>query len=217
MRGNLANSEGRDKRRGLSRRRKSARTLPPLILMTDSRRLPDPMAVVDRLAPGSAILLRHYDAPDRVHLARNLARACRRRGIRLLIAGDWRLAVAAGADGIHLPEGLARRGPPAWAAGVRRRPGFLVTAAAHSPRAIRRALDAGADAVLLSPVFPTASHPGAPCLGALLFARWCRESPLPVYALGGVDSRTAGRLAGSGLAGIAGIGGIAGVEGTRRG
>ena len=125
--------------------------------------------------------------------------------------------MAAGADGIHLPEGMARRGPPAWAAGVRRRPGFLVTAAAHSPSAIRRAYRTGADAVVLSPVFPTASHPGAPCLGPLRFARWCRQSPLPVYALGGVNSRTAGRLAGSGLAGIAGIGGIAGLEGSRRG
>jgi thiamine-phosphate pyrophosphorylase len=185
--------------------------------MTDARRLPDPLAAIRRLAPGSALLLRHYEAPDRWDLAARLARECKRRGIRLLIAGDWRLAAAVGADGLHLPEGLARRGPGAWAAGLRRRPGFLVTAAAHSPLAIHRAARAGADAVLLSPVFPTASHPGAPSLGALRFAAWCREAPLPVYALGGVTARTAGRLAGSGLAGIAGIGGIAGVERPRQG
>ena len=64
----------------MSRGSKSALALPPLILMTDSRRLPDPLAAVDRLAPGSAILLRHYDAPDREALAMKLARACRRRG-----------------------------------------------------------------------------------------------------------------------------------------
>jgi len=217
VRGNLANSEGRDKRRGPTRRGGPTAVLPPLILMTDSRRLPDPLAAVQRLARGSALILRHYDAPDRTELAKVLARACRRRGIRLLIAGDWRLAAAAGADGVHLPEGLARKGPGAWAAGLSRKPGFLVTAAAHSPLAIRRAARAGADAVLLSPVFPTASHPGAPSLGALRFAAWCRRSPLPVYALGGVNARTAGRLAGSRLAGIAGIGEIAGVERSRPG
>ena len=87
--------------------------MPPLILMTDARRLPNPLAAIRRLASGSALILRHYEAPDRQELAKRLARECRRRGIRLLIAADWRLAAAVGADGIHLPEGLARRGPGA--------------------------------------------------------------------------------------------------------
>jgi len=199
----LTDSEGRDKW-GRSRR------LPPLILLTDDVRLPDPAAAVSRLRRGSAVILRHYNTPDRAALARTLARICRRRGLRLLIAGDWRLAAAVGADGVHLPEGLVRRGPGAWNAGLPRRPGFLVTAAAHSPAALFRAVRAGADAALLSPVFPTASHPGAPTLGVLRFALWCRSAPLPVYALGGVDTRTAPRLAGSGLAGLAGIGGWTG-------
>ncbi len=187
------------------------RALPPLILLTDSRRLPDPLPAAAQLARGNAVILRHYDAPDREALARRLAALCRRRGVLLLVAGDWRLAWRIGADGVHLPEGLARRGPRSWGAGVPHRPGFLVTAAAHSPPAIRRAARAGADAVLLSPVFPTASHPGAKTLGTLRFARWCRMATVPVYALGGVSRDTAPRLAGSGVAGLAGIGGPAGI------
>ena len=72
-----------------------------------------------------------------------------------------------------------------------------------------RAALAGVDAVLLSPVFPTKSHPGAAPIGPLRFAAWVRECPLPVYALGGVSLQSARRLASSGAAGFAGIGGFA--------
>ena len=89
-----------------------------------------------------------------------------------------------------------------------RRPGWIVTSAAHSPRAVRSAAALGVDAVLLSPVFATRSHPGAPTIGPMRFARWVSESPIPVYALGGIDARSGRRLRGSGAAGFAAIGGL---------
>lgn len=191
--------------------RRRAEGLPPLILVTDGARLPDPGPAIGRLPPGSAVILRHYEVPDRADLARRMAALCRRRGVRLLIAGDWRLAAAVGADGVHLPEALARRGPPAWGGARPRRPGFLVTAAAHSPAALWRAARAGADAALLSPVFATASHPGGGAIGVARFAAWCRGAPLPVYALGGIGARTARLLGGTKIAGVAGLGALAGI------
>ncbi len=181
-------------------------SLPPLILMTDRERLPDPAPVVETLPRGGAVILRHYGDPGREALAFRLAPLCRARGLRLLIAGDADLAIRVRADGIHLPETQMRRSGRAWR--MRHRPGWLVTAAAHSPNAVRRAAQAGVDAVLLSPVFPTQSHPGAAPIGPLRFAAWVRESPLPVYALGGVSVQSARRLASSGAAGFAGIGGF---------
>jgi thiamine-phosphate pyrophosphorylase len=175
--------------------------------MTDSRRLPHPLAALDPLPPGSAVILRHYGDPQRAALARRLATACRRRRLLLLIADDARLAAAVGADGIHLREAVARRGPAAWCRW--RRPGWIVTAAAHSPAALFRAARAGADAALLAPVFATASHPDASTLGILRFAAWSRASPIPVYALGGVSAATARRLTAAGAAGFAGISGLA--------
>ncbi len=181
------------------------RGLPALILLSDRRRLADPVAAAARLPRGAAVILRHYDAPDRADLARRLARTCRARGIVLLVAGDGALAAAVGAAGLHLPE--ARIGEcRSWR---RRRPNWLITAAAHSLPALRRARRAGADAALLSPVFATASHPGARPIGAVAFARLVRASRLPVYALGGVNRATAPRLRGSGAVGIAAISGIA--------
>ena len=177
--------------------------LPPLIMMTDSDRLPDPLSAIAALPRGSAVILRHYDAEDRVSLARALAALCRRRHIRLLIGGDPRLASIVGADGLHVPEWMARRGPGAWQCW--RRPDWTVTAAAHSVAGLRRAGAIGADAALLSPIFPTPSHPQASPIGALRFAAWCRLSPLPVYALGGVSEKGVRRLVASGAAGVAGI------------
>lgn len=180
--------------------------LPRLILMTDSVRLPEPEPAVAALPRGAAVVLRHYDDPDRAALARRLAALCRRRGIRLLIGADAHLALAVDAAGLHLPEGLVRHGGRAWR--TWRRPGWLVTAAAHSLGAVLAAERAGVDAVLLSPVFATASHPDAGeghILGPLRFARLVHASPLPTYALGGISPATAGRLRGSGAVGIAAI------------
>ena len=105
--------------------------------------------------------------------------------------------------GSHLPERAIRR-----AGAVRWQRDWLITAAAHSPAALRAAASAGADAALLSPVFATASHPDVRALGPRRFAALAHASPLPVYALGGIDSTRARLLQGSGAVGIAGIGGL---------
>lgn len=176
--------------------------------MTDAVRLTDPTAAVTRLPRGSAVIVRHPDPAERERLARHLLGLCRPRGLRLMIAGDVRLAVAVG--GLHLPEAMLRHGRRGWRGF--RRPGWLVTAAAHSPAAIQVAVRAGVDAVLLSPVFATASHPDARPLGPLRFAALVRQSPIPVYALGGVSAASASRLITSGAAGFAAIGGLAAAQ-----
>jgi len=174
--------------------------------MTDETRLADPLPAFRSLPAGSAVIVRHYGDPARADLAARLVKESRGRGLRVLIAGDARLALKIGAHGLHLPEDMVRHGDGAWRNW--RRPNWLVTAAAHSPQALFRAWRAGADAALLSPVFSTASHPGTVPLGPVRFSRWCRMSPLPVYALGGVTPETVQRLKHSGAAGIAGIGGF---------
>ena len=177
--------------------------LPALLLMTDEARLADPLPAANALPAGSGIILRHYDAPERAALARRLAAIARRRGLVLLVGEDPALARHIGAHGVHLPErAIGRAGTVRW------RRDWLITAAAHSPAALRSAASAGADAALLSPVFATASHPDVRALGLQRFAALAHASPLPVYALGGIDSARARLLQGSGAVGIAGIGGL---------
>ena len=180
------------------------RKLPGLIQMTDAARLPDPLAAAADMPRGSAVILRHYDAPDRRTLAGRLSAHCRARRILLLVSADAGLAAAVRAGGVHLPEHRIEA-----ARGIRRRrPAWLITAAVHSAAAQRRAERAGVDAVLLSPVFATPSHPGARPLGVLRFAGLVRHCRLPVFALGGIGPRNVRRLNGTGAAGIAGISGV---------
>jgi thiamine-phosphate pyrophosphorylase len=186
--------------------RHPTQSLPRLILMTDNVRLPDPTIAIHSLPAGSAVILREPDQEKRAGLALRVQPLCQQHSVRLLIADDSRLARAIAADGVHLPETSVRRGSRRWQRG--RSPGCIVTAAAHSPAAVRRAAKLGVDAVLLSPVFATKSHPGARTIGPLRFTRWVRESPIPVYALGGIDARGAQRLRTSGAAGFAAIGGL---------
>ncbi len=175
--------------------------------MTDRERLPDPAPAIAAMAPGSAVIFRHYGAPDRWRLAGELIGLCRCRGVLFMVAADPRLALAVAADGLHLPESMAKSGPHRWR--LWRRPGWLVTAAAHSPAALQRAARSGADAALLSPVFPTPSHPGARTLGPLRFAAWAGRSPLPVYGLGGLDRQTGWpRIRAAGAAGWASVGNL---------
>jgi len=171
-----------------------------LLLLTDAARLFDPEAAIRRLPKGSGVILRDYRHPERAILAARLARLCRQRHLLFLVAEDAHLARKVKADGLHLPERALRRPP------LNLRAFSLVTAAAHGSQGLRRAAMIGADAALLSPVFATASHPGAPALGPLKFAVLAGKALLPLYALGGMTSEKARRLKNVRLAGIAGIG-----------
>ena len=181
--------------------------LPPLILMTDEARLPDPLEGASGLPPGSAVLFRHYGAPERGRMGEALAGLCRDRRLHLIVAGDADLARRLGAQGLHIPSWLAgAAGREAWQ--WRRRPGRYVTAAVHGRREMARAVALGADALIVSPVFATESHPAARPLGVHRLAGMVRSATVPVYALGGITAANAARLGASGAAGIAGIGGI---------
>ena len=174
--------------------------IPPLALMTDDERLPDPLAAARALPPGSMVVVRAREAGRRNVLAFAVMKIARARKLTVLIAGDAALARACGAHGVHLPE--ARSGE---AAALRARSGLLITVAAHSFSTLRRAKDV--DAVFLSPVFPTASHPGRAALGAVRANLMARQAKVPVYALGGIGARNAGLL--SAFLGIAAIGALA--------
>jgi thiamine-phosphate pyrophosphorylase len=175
--------------------------LPALILMTDQTRVSDPVAAARALPRGSAIVLRHTDAKARTALGRALVELARAKGLMLLVAGDAQLAAGIGAHGLHLPEARAREAAH-WRA---LKPSWLITAAAHSARAVSAARIAGADAALLAPVFATSSHPDRRPLGLSRARLIAARAGLPVYALGGVNAHTAARIKDSCFAGIAAI------------
>lgn len=62
----------------------------------------------------------------------------------------------------------------------------LVGASCHDAAELDHAAALGVDYVVLGPVKPTASHPGAPLLGWERFAELARGRPMPIYAIGGL-------------------------------
>jgi thiamine-phosphate pyrophosphorylase len=167
-------------------------------------RTPDPAAIAARLPTGSGVIYRAFGAGDALSVACSLRRIAQARGLILLIGADERLAWKAEADGVHLPERLIGDGPSLRV----RRPDWIVTGAAHDAQALHRAALAGLDAALLSPVFNSRSPSARGQLGPIRFTSLVRQARLPVYALGGVNARTASRLISSGAAGLAAVEGL---------
>ena len=151
------------------------------------------------LPRGAGLVYRAFGAPDRLETAWTLRRITWRRGVALIVGADAALARAVRADGVHLPERMA--GP------ARRLRGFrLLTIAAHSPRATRRGLGLGADAVVLSPILASDSPSAGAPLGIPRAARLIRGVRGAVYGLGGLDGNSARRVAAIGVAGLAAVG-----------
>ena len=113
-------------------------------------------------------------------LAATLLPGVRAAGLRLLLDRDPALVAALGADGWHADGRNLRRldGRPSGLP--------LAVASVHDAGDLERARALGFDAAVLAPVMPTASHPDAPTLGWDGFRESRGESPLPVYALGGL-------------------------------
>ena len=164
--------------------------LPTKIFMTDRHRLPNWKEVLSTLPEGTGVILRDYDALDRKKMAEQIADICAARGLVLSIGGDPELALALGA-GLHMPE---KQAPTLFRHLSRIPADALVTLSVHSARGVISARQISVDAVLISPVFPTNSHPNAATLGPVRFASLVKDCPCPVYALGGMSETRLKRL-----------------------
>ncbi len=134
---------------------------PALVLVTDDKRLPDPTDAIKSLPQKSAVLFRHYDDPDRAdHLAK-WAGLARDHGHAVWVAKDVDLARRLNADMLHMPENLMDE----ITAIQNSHRHMKISAAAHSADAVMKAAKLSVDAVLISPIFSTRSHPDAEPLG----------------------------------------------------
>lgn len=160
--------------------------LPALWLLSDARNDDGLEEALIQMPPRSAFIYRHYHlAPgERWERFRQLRERCRARGHLLILADSAQTALEWGADGIY--------GAPLTL--VPRRGQIVTIATAHDMREIGQANRMGADAVMLSPVFATRSHPGGHTLGARRFRTLARHARVPVIALGGMDQDNARAL-----------------------
>ena len=181
-------------------------------------------AVLDRDDPGRADLLleagacalqirmKDASAAEVLAVARRVREATRRHGALLIINDRVDLALASGADGVHLgqtdlPIEAARRIAPRLVIGV----------STHDEAQVRAAVAAGADYLGYGPVFATRTKMNPdPVQGIQALARACAlAAPVPVVAIGGITPASAAALAAAGAAAACAISSVDGTVAAR--
>lgn len=157
--------------------------IPNIWLISDARNDAALDTALRLLPRGSGFIFRHYHLPPAKRAARyqQLVRTARAHGHIVILSGSVAEARRWGAAGAY--------GEAARLAGGGR---ALRLVTVHSLRELVRARRA--DAVLLSPVFPTRSHPGGKVLGPLRWRLIAARAAVPVIALGGMNPARARRL-----------------------
>ena len=181
-------------------RRRHPLDLPRIWLVSDARNDAHLPAIIARMPRGSGLIFRHYHLPAPQRRARfaELARLAQARGFAVVLAGSIAEARMLRADGAYGPPTRLMRGTAGQSA-------MICLATAHSLAEIAAARRARATAILLSPVFATASHPGARAMGPLRWRMLAMRAGLPVIALGGMDAKRARQLGAARWAAISGI------------
>lgn len=185
--------------------RKAPCRLAPLILMTDPKRLPDPLIAAQNLPEGAAIIYRHFGEDNRQNLAQQLRQITFARRQQFLVGHDPELAAAVGADGVHFRRGANTALPALWR---RRCPDWIITMAGLKNGKAYAGKLSVLDALFVSSVFPSTSPSAGEPIGTKGLRSACKTHDVPVIALGGINSANAAQLVGTGAAGLAGISGI---------
>ena len=149
----------------------------------------------------TCVQLREKDLDEASFLAeaREMAALCRRYHVPFIVNDNVDIAIACGADGVHV-------GQEDMAAGdVRRRvgPNMLVGVSAHT---VEEALDAvknGADYLGLGSVFSTSTKLDVDLMSRETLQAICRAVDVPTVAIGGISRKNILDLAGSGVDGVA--------------
>jgi thiamine-phosphate pyrophosphorylase len=177
-----------------------------LYLVTDRHRTVGRplLGVIEAALQGGvdAVQLREKDLPAAglFDLACKVRELCRRHGARLLINDRIDVALAAGADGVHLPV-------TSFAPAAARRllgPNALIGVSTHRLDEARAAVIGGADFIVFGPVFDTPSkRPFGPPAGEAALASVTQELALPVLAIGGITADRARAVRLLGASGVA--------------
>lgn len=182
---------------------------PILCVITDEG--PDTVAIAEKaLAGGAGMLqLRRKDASGRelCRLADALIPLCRRTGALFIVNDRLDIALATGADGVHLgqedlPVAEARR-----ILGTDR----IIGASTSSTEEALKAEREGADYVGFGHIYPTGSKTkGYPPLGPEAVGEASRAIRIPLIAIGGITTENAPEPMRHGASGIALISAVTG-------
>ena len=174
--------------------------------ITDRRRTAIPVVehtarlVAARAVDWIQIREKDLSSRDLAELTAAIVAIAKPAGVRVLVNERTDVALAAGADGVHLPSDAIAP----WklrCLGV-----SCIGVSCHNAAELQSAVQGGADFAVLGPVFrPLSKDYQSDILGLAGFEQLARPSPIPVLALGGITHENAPACMHAGAAGIAGI------------
>lgn len=147
--------------------------------------------------------------------ARDICALCRRYGVPFIVNDNVDVAVACGADGVHVGQEDMEAGE------VRRRVGedMILGVSVHTVEEARQAVREGADYLGLGAVFPTSTKTDVEQMPNETLRAICDAVDVPIVAIGGINRGNILKLAGSGVDGVALVSAIFSaedIEGTCR-
>jgi len=163
-----------------------------------------PYGIAERAIAGGADIIqlrdKSGDPRDILRIARRLCELTRKSGTLFIVNDRLDIAMACGADGVHLgqgdmPPGTARQLAP---------PGFIIGVSVGNVEEALGAVREGADYLALSPTFATFSKNDAgPGHGLGRLREIRRAISLPLVAIGGIGRENVDEVIAAGADGIA--------------
>jgi len=169
--------------------------------------------VVRRAVAAGATMVQYRDKDTStrrmIEKTRLLSEICRSAGVALIVNDRLDVAMAGGADGVHLGQDDMDPGDCREIAGD----GFIIGVSVTTAEEVNKVEKTGADYLGANGVFPTGTKTdlGEP-LGLEGVSRLASAGSLPIVAIGGINDRNAGEVISAGADGVAVVSYIVGAE-----
>lgn len=160
------------------------------------------------------VQLREKEAPfdEMVELARELQTICTEAGVPFVVDDEVEVAIAAGADGVHVGQDDMACAQAREALG----PDAIVGVSAQTVEQALKAQADGADYLGVGALIPTPTKPDAVDVTLDELRAICEAVDIPVVGIGGLNTETIGKLEGSGADGAAVVSAIFAADDCRR-
>lgn len=158
----------------------------------------------------TCVQLREKDLPEAEFLAeaREIGALCRSCGVPFIINDNVEIALACGADGVHVGQSDMEAGRVRAAVGE----GMMIGVSARTVEEALTAQRAGADYLGVGAVFSTSTKLDAEAVSRQTLRDICAAVDIPVTAIGGISKDNILELSGTGINGVALVSAIFGAE-----